>query len=113
MTDALLFYRLHLESRLAQRMAFLKEIRHLIARESSSSWNNPAWVRDQLIQQISMLEVQRDMIRKQISKLEAEISSLRMLCTSQARGEGVIAGGVSRGKVGQVAQHLAASATTE
>ena len=63
--------------------------------------------------QISKLEVQREKIREQISKLEAEISSLRMLCTSQARGEGVIAGGVSRGKVGQVAQHLAASATTE
>ena len=82
MTDAALsLYRLDLESRLAQKKAFLKErlendgesqgLLEQIARESSSSWNNPAWVRDQQIQQISMLEVQGEMIRKQISKLDA------------------------------------------
>ena len=127
MTDAALsLYRLDLESRLAQKKAFLKErlendgesqgLLEQIARESSSSWNNhpmlvqadpqTAHLREMIRRkqismlvrhQISKLEVQRERIREQISKLEAEISSLRMLCTSQARGEGVIAGGVSRG----------------
>ena len=113
MTDAALsLYRLDLESRLAQKKAFLKErlendgesqgLLEQIARESSSSWNNhpmlvqadpqTAHLREMIRRkqismlvrhQISKLEVQREKIREQISKLEAEISSLRMLCASR------------------------------
>ena len=64
-----------------------------------------AWARDQLPKSEKLEEAQREMIRKEISKLAAEIR--------------VIAG-VSRGSLPvrlslrlQVAQHLAASATTE
>ena len=62
--------------------------------------------------QISKLEVQREKIREQISKLEAEILSLRMLCTSQARGEGVIAGGVSRDKSSKAADAISRTASS-
>ena len=68
-----------LESRLAKRKAFLKKcsndgamqlVLEQIAREVGEG---PAWVRDQLCKSSLLEEAQRERIRKEISKLAAEI----------------------------------------
>ena len=70
-----------LESRLPERKAFLKEcsidgamqrVLEQIAREVGEG---SAWVRDQLPKSEKLEEAQREMIRKEISKLAAEESS--------------------------------------
>ena len=68
-----------LESRLPERKAFLKEcsidgamqlVLEQIAREVGEG---SAWVRDQLPKSEKLEEAQREMIRKEISRLAAEI----------------------------------------
>ena len=88
MTDAALSILLQhdLESRLPERKAFLKECSidgamQLVLEQIAREWGEgPAWVRYQLCKRSLLEEAQREMTRKQISKLEAEISLLRMLC---------------------------------
>ena len=82
MTDAALSILLQhdLESRLAKRKAFLKKcsndgaMRPVLEQIAREVGEGPAWVRDQLCKSsLPEEEAQREMIRKEISKLAAEI----------------------------------------
>ena len=81
MTDAALSILLQhdLESRLAKRKAFLKKCSNdgamqlVLEQKAREVGEGPAWVRDQLCKISLLEEAQREMIRKEISKLAAEI----------------------------------------
>ena len=82
MTDAALSILLQhdLESRLAKRKAFLKKCSNdgamqlvVLEQIAGEVGEGPAWVPDQLCKSSLLEEAQREMIRKEISKLAAEI----------------------------------------